>query len=36
VDEQAASDATFSVLVALLSGQHLVHDVGYIEAGLTM
>lgn len=35
LDEQAASDATSSVLVALLSGQHLVHDVGYMEAGLT-
>lgn len=35
MDEQAASDATSSVLVALLSGQHLVHDVGYMEAGLT-
>jgi trimethylamine---corrinoid protein Co-methyltransferase len=34
-DEQAASDATSSVLVALLSGQHLAHDVGYLEAGLT-
>ena len=35
MDEQAASDATSSVLVALLSGQHLAHDVGYLEAGLT-
>ncbi len=35
VDEQAASDATSSILVALLSGQHLVHDIGYVEAGLT-
>lgn len=35
MDEQAASDATSSVMVALLSGQHLVHDIGYIEAGLT-
>ncbi len=35
MDEQAASDATFSVLVALLSGTNLVHDVGYLEAGLT-
>jgi hypothetical protein len=31
VDEQAASDATASILVALLSGQHLVHDIGYAE-----
>jgi trimethylamine--corrinoid protein Co-methyltransferase len=35
MDEQAASDGTSSVLVALLSGQHLVHDIGYLEAGLT-
>jgi trimethylamine--corrinoid protein Co-methyltransferase len=35
VDEQAAADAAFSVLVALLSGANLVHDVGYVEAGLT-
>jgi trimethylamine--corrinoid protein Co-methyltransferase len=35
MDEQAAADATFSVLVALLAGSNLVHDVGYVEAGLT-
>jgi trimethylamine--corrinoid protein Co-methyltransferase len=35
VDEQAAIDASFSVLVALLTGTNLVHDVGYLEAGLT-
>ncbi len=35
MDEQAAADATFSVLVALLAGVNLVHDVGYLEAGLT-
>ena len=35
MDEQAASDATFSALMALLSGTNLVHDVGYLEAGLT-
>jgi trimethylamine--corrinoid protein Co-methyltransferase len=35
LDEQAASDATSSVLVALLAGSNLVHDVGYLEAGLT-
>jgi trimethylamine--corrinoid protein Co-methyltransferase len=35
LDEQAAADATFSVLVALLGGNNLVHDVGYLEAGLT-
>jgi trimethylamine--corrinoid protein Co-methyltransferase len=36
MDEQAASDATSSIFVALLTGQHLVHDIGYIEAGLTV
>jgi trimethylamine--corrinoid protein Co-methyltransferase len=35
MDAQAAVDATFSVLVALLGGNNLVHDVGYLEAGLT-
>jgi len=35
MDEQAAADAAFSVLVALLGGNNLVHDVGYLEAGLT-
>jgi trimethylamine--corrinoid protein Co-methyltransferase len=35
IDEQAASDAVSSILLALLSGQHLVHDIGYLEAGLT-
>jgi trimethylamine--corrinoid protein Co-methyltransferase len=34
LDEQAASDAAFSVLVAFLTGTNLVHDVGYLEAGL--
>jgi trimethylamine--corrinoid protein Co-methyltransferase len=33
-DEQAAADAVFSTLVALQSGTNLVHDVGYMEAGL--
>jgi trimethylamine--corrinoid protein Co-methyltransferase len=35
VDEQAAIDVSFSVLVALLAGTNLAHDVGYLEAGLT-
>jgi trimethylamine--corrinoid protein Co-methyltransferase len=35
MDEQAAADAAFSVLVSLLAGSNLVHDVGYLEAGLT-
>lgn len=34
-DEQAAADAVFSVYNALHSGTNLIHDVGYIEAGLT-
>ena len=33
-DEQAATDAAFSTMVALQSGTNLVHDVGYMEAGL--
>ncbi|MGD2145795.1 MAG: trimethylamine methyltransferase family protein [Anaerolineae bacterium] len=35
MDEQAAADAAFSVLISLLAGSNLVHDVGYLEAGLT-
>jgi trimethylamine--corrinoid protein Co-methyltransferase len=35
MDEQAAADATVSVLLALLMGTNLTHDVGYLEAGLT-
>jgi trimethylamine---corrinoid protein Co-methyltransferase len=35
LDGQAAIDAQFSVLVALLAGTNLNHDVGYLEAGLT-
>lgn len=35
LDEQAASDAVASIFVAQLSGQHLAHDIGYLEAGLT-
>jgi trimethylamine---corrinoid protein Co-methyltransferase len=33
-DEQAAADAAFSVQTALLSRTNLIHDVGYLEAGL--
>jgi len=33
-DEQAAVDAVFSAETALLSGTNLIHDVGYLEAGL--
>jgi len=34
-DAQAAAEATFSLLMASLSGGNLVHDVGYLESGLT-
>ena len=33
-DEQAAADSAFSVQTALLSGTNLIHDAGYLEAGL--
>jgi trimethylamine--corrinoid protein Co-methyltransferase len=35
MDEQAAIDAALSVTIALLAGHNLVHDIGYLEAGLT-
>jgi trimethylamine--corrinoid protein Co-methyltransferase len=35
MDEQAALEALLSVLMAKLSGANLVHDVGYVESGLT-
>jgi trimethylamine--corrinoid protein Co-methyltransferase len=35
VDEQAASEATFSIFAALLAGNNLTHDIGYLESGLT-
>jgi trimethylamine--corrinoid protein Co-methyltransferase len=35
MDEQAALEAVFSVLAAKLSGCNLIHDVGYLESGLT-
>jgi trimethylamine--corrinoid protein Co-methyltransferase len=34
LDEQAAIEASMSVLVAALSGANLIHDVGYLESGL--
>jgi trimethylamine--corrinoid protein Co-methyltransferase len=34
VDAQAAADAQFSALVALLAKTNLNHDVGYLESGL--
>ncbi len=35
VDGQAAADAQFAVMVALLAKTNLNHDVGYLESGLT-
>ncbi|MFQ5857556.1 MAG: trimethylamine methyltransferase family protein [Anaerolineae bacterium] len=35
MDAQAAADAAYQVRDALLMGANLVHDVGYLEAGLT-
>lgn len=34
-DEQASLEGALSVMAAALSGANLVHDVGYIESGLT-
>jgi len=36
MDEQAAVEAMLSVIMAKLSGANLIHDVGYMEQGLTM
>jgi trimethylamine--corrinoid protein Co-methyltransferase len=35
LDEQAAAEAMLSVMMAKLSGANLIHDVGYVESGLT-
>ncbi len=35
IDGQAAADAQFSVIVALMAKTNLNHDVGYLESGLT-
>lgn len=35
LDEQAALEAMLSVMMAKFSGANLVHDVGYMESGLT-
>jgi trimethylamine--corrinoid protein Co-methyltransferase len=34
VDQQAAMEASLSLLSAALAGGHLIHDVGYMESGL--
>lgn len=35
MDEQAAAEATLSIMMAKMTGANLVHDVGYLESGLT-
>ena len=35
MDEQAAVEATLSVIMARFTGCNLIHDVGYMESGLT-
>ncbi len=35
MDEQAAAEAMLSVIMAKFSGANLIHDVGYMESGLT-
>lgn len=34
LDQQAAIEATLSIVVAALSGANLIHDVGYLDSGL--
>jgi len=34
LDEQAAIESSLSIAIAALSGANLIHDVGYLEAGL--
>jgi trimethylamine--corrinoid protein Co-methyltransferase len=34
-DEQAAAETAFSLLTEALAGSHLIHDVGYLEGGMT-
>lgn len=36
MDEQAALESMLSVMMAKLSGSNLIHDVGYVESGLTL
>ena len=35
MDEQAATEITVSVMLSLFAGSNLVHDIGYLETGLT-
>ena len=34
-DSQAAAEAALSLMVASLAGGHIIHDLGYLESGLT-
>lgn len=34
-DQQAAAEVAFSLLTETMAGSHLIHDVGYMEGGLT-
>jgi trimethylamine--corrinoid protein Co-methyltransferase len=34
-DQQAAAEIAFSLLTETLAGTHLIHDVGYLEGGMT-
>jgi trimethylamine--corrinoid protein Co-methyltransferase len=34
-DQQAAAEAALSLLTETMAGSHLIHDVGYLEGGLT-
>ncbi len=34
-DEQAAAEAALTLLTETLAGSHMVHDVGYLESGMT-
>jgi trimethylamine--corrinoid protein Co-methyltransferase len=34
-DQQAAAEATLSLVVETLAGSHIIHDLGYLESGLT-
>ena len=35
VDQQAAAEAALSLVVETLAGGHIIHDLGYLESGLT-
>jgi trimethylamine--corrinoid protein Co-methyltransferase len=35
VDQQAAAEAALTMLCETLGGAHLIHDLGYLESGLT-